>query len=204
MLIPTIFVSHFGRQAEEKRIKQRLHSRFKESRLLKIFNRIIDSYEDSQGKGIPIGNLSSQYFANFYLAKSDRYLKEKLQAPAYVRYMDDMVIWTNNKEQLLSIGKSFEQYITENLKLELKPFCLNKTDKGLPFLGYLLYPHQIRLLQASRDRLYTKFKLYTEKLNNNEWTQTDYQRHILPLFAFSKHADSFALRKKILTNFQSK
>jgi len=183
------------------KLKQHLQNQFKEKQLLNIFNTIIDSYEASHGKGIPIGNLSSQYFANYYLAAADRYVKEYLRIPAYVRYMDDMVLWTNCKTQLLSAGKRLKQFIEDELHLELKPFCLNCTNKGLPFLGYLLYPHRTHLSRSSRQRFCIKYMDFTHKLNEEMWTQEKFQRHILPLLAFTNHANAKAWRRKVLSQF---
>lgn len=177
-------------------LKQLLAKRFKDKVLLQIFSQLIDSYQTTKGKGLPIGNLSSQYFANHYLALADHYMKEKLQAPAYVRYMDDMVIWSNDKNSLLKIGKDFQFFIESKLFLILKPFCLNSCDKGLPFLGYQLKPKTVLLNNSSRKRYIAKLKQYTCKLNRAEWTQTEYQAHVLPLIAFAKHANTFNLRTK--------
>lgn len=74
-----------------------LARRFKDAMLLRLFSKLIDSYSVTTGKGLPMGNLSSQYFANHYLAVADHYLKEKLKVKAVIRYMDDIVIWDNNK-----------------------------------------------------------------------------------------------------------
>lgn len=74
-----------------------LIKRFKDKKLLRFFFKLINSYSVSEGKGLPIGNLSSQYFANHYLAIADHYLKEKLKVKALIRYMDDIVIWDNDK-----------------------------------------------------------------------------------------------------------
>jgi retron-type reverse transcriptase len=177
-------------------LKQLLVKRFKDKVLLQIFFQIIDSYQTLECKGLPIGNLTSQYFANHYLALADHYIKEKLQASAYVRYMDDMVIWSNDKNMLLKIGKDFQSFIKTELSLTLKPFCLNSTDKGLPFLGYMLFPKTVLLKNSSRKRFKAKLKQYTYKLNNAEWNQAEYQAHVLPLIAFAKHANTFNLRTK--------
>jgi retron-type reverse transcriptase len=179
-------------------LKDRLQHRFKEEKLLSIFGKIIDSYSAATGKGLPIGNLTSQYFANHYLAFSDRYLKEILRVPAYVRYMDDIALWANNKEQLLATGKNLENFIANQLKLELKPFCLNATAKGMPFLGYLLFPDYTRLNSDSRKRFSKKMESYTNKLNNGYWSQEEYQRHILPLLSFVRYADTHKLRQQII------
>jgi len=104
-----------------------LQKMFKEEKLIKTFRDIISSYSTLFGKGLPIGNLTSQYFANHYLAFSDHFVKEKLQVKAYVRYMDDMVLWGNDKSVLIEKGKQLEQFLDEKLQLNLKIFCVNKT-----------------------------------------------------------------------------
>ncbi len=177
-------------------LKTMLAKRFKDKALLQVFFQIIDSYQTLEGKGLPIGNLTSQYFANHYLALADHHIKEKLQASAYVRYMDDMVIWSNDKNSLLKIGNEFQSFIESELSLTLKPFCLNSTDKGMPFLGYLLFPKTVLLNNSSRKRFKAKLKQYTYKLNSSEWNQAEYQAHVLPLIAFAKHANTFNLRTK--------
>jgi len=177
-------------------LKTMLENRFKDKALLQIFFKIIDSYHTSPGKGLPIGNLTSQYFANHYLALADHHIKEKLKSPAYVRYMDDMIIWANDKNKLLKIGNEFKNFIETELILTLKPFCLNSTDKGLPFLGYVLFPGTVLLNKNSRKRFKAKFKQYAFKLNSMVWDQAEYQARILPLIAFAKHANTFSLRTK--------
>jgi RNA-directed DNA polymerase len=137
-------------------LKQQLHRLIKDQSLLLIFEQIIDSYSTAAGKSLPIGNLTSQYFANHYLSLADHYLKEVLRSPAYVRYMDDMVLWHHDKEALLEIGYRFQAYLANELQLQLKPFCLNESRKGLPFLGYLLFPGSVRLARRSKKRFLTK------------------------------------------------
>ena len=169
-------------------------------RFPKIFESIIDSYCVMLNKGVPIGNLTSQYFANHYLAQADHYVKEKLEIKAYVRYMDDMVLWHDNKEILIRAGKSLKIYSKGELKLTLKPFCLNQNMRGLPFLGYLLYPDVIRLAHRSRIRFIKKLRIYENKLKSGIWTQKEYQNHVLPLIAFTEHANAKEFRKKIIEN----
>ena len=87
------------------RLKRLLVKQFKDKSLLDLFNGIIDSYHVSDACGIPIGNLTSQYFANHYLAVADHFIKEELRIKGYVRYMDDMVLWHNDKISLLKSGR---------------------------------------------------------------------------------------------------
>ncbi len=74
-----------------------LRTVFKDGQLLDLFQQIIETYQKTPGKGVPIGNLTSQYFANLYLSGFDHFIKDTLGIKRYVRYMDDMCLWGNNK-----------------------------------------------------------------------------------------------------------
>lgn len=165
-------------------LKSLLSKRFKDYKLMSIFTAIIDSYYTHPSKGLPIGNLTSQYFANHYLAVADHFVKEALQVEGYTRYMDDMVLWSDDKVSLLRKGRELKGFLGSVLQIELKPICLNQTLKGLPYLGYLLYPNFVGLNRNSRTRFKKKLELYENNLNTETWTQKDYQRHVLPLVAF--------------------
>lgn len=181
-------------------LNEQMDARFKDRRLLAIFARIIDSYHTRPGKGVPIGNLTSQYFANHYLAAADHLVKERLGVPAFVRYMDDCVLWHEDKEKLLRAGARLDEYSASALLLTLKPFCLNRNAQGLPFLGYLLYPGRTRLAQRSRARFIKKLRRYKENLLTGVWTQAEYQAHVLPLIAFTEHAEAKEFRKSVIAN----
>lgn len=173
------------------------------SRLIKdpavvgIFEQIIHSYETESGRGVPIGSLTSQYFANHYLNGLDRIIKEKIRARAYVRYMDDMVIWHDDKAALLDMRDTIREYVEQDLRCQLKPEGLNRTVSGLPFLGYHLFPWHIRLLQQSKQRFIRKMRKVTEAEKSEIWSQEKCQRHALPLLAFVRHADTGVLRKNV-------
>ena len=178
---------------------QLLSNRFKDKRLLSLFAIIINSYHASPGKGLPIGNLTSQYFANFFLAHADHYIKEILMAPAYIRYMDDMVFWGNSKDELLKTRDTFIGFIQNRLELEVKPACMNSSDKGLPFLGYVLFEKLVRLNKPSKKRFLTKMSDYHQLLENGIWGQKEFASHVLPLVAFTRFADTHDLRSKHLS-----
>lgn len=182
-------------------LRSQICSLFKDGRLLRIFDQIIDSYCVEAGRGVPIGNLTSQYFANHFLSPADHFAKENIRIPDYVRYMDDMVLWHDNKEALLEAGCRFQEYVETRLELALKPFCLNKNTTGLPFLGYMLYPETIRLAKRSRKRYIQKFRQYEQNVKEGLWTQKEHQGHITPLTAFTLHADARAFRQKVHESF---
>ncbi|MFQ5447468.1 MAG: RNA-directed DNA polymerase [Saprospiraceae bacterium] len=191
-------VRKFFESIHHDTLKAQLERMFKDYRLLDIFGKIIDSYEAHSGRGVSIGNLSSQYFANHYLSSLDHFIKERLQCKAYVRYMDDMVLWHPEKEWLKNAHNAIEDFVETRLQLHLKPELLNRTKRGLPFCGYLVFPHHIRLSQRSKKRYIKKLKYMVTQHQSGEWDETACQRHALPLVAFTRHADTLAFRKNVL------
>jgi len=175
-----------------------LQRKFKDRELLQLFKQIIGSYETKKGKGLPIGNLTSQYFANYYLSYADRYIQQELKISSYVRYMDDMILWHNDKEKLKQSSREITKFLNEFLALDLKTKVINSNIHGLSFLGYRLYGNRsTKLNKRSKKRFIEKAKIYSEKLNKNEWTQREYQKHFLPLLSFARYADTYKLRTKM-------
>lgn len=128
-------------------LKKLLRTKFKDKKLLNLLDIIIDST-----KGLPLGDYTSQWLANFYLDKFDYWLKEKKQIKYYYRYCDDLVILKNNKEELHILKKEIQEYLLINLKLELsnyQVFIVNK--RGIDFLEYKIY-HCYILLRKSIKR----------------------------------------------------
>ncbi len=177
---------------------RQLHKLFKDQKLLSIFEQIIMKYPTYDGRGLPIGNLTSQYFANHFLSPLDKYIKEKLCVGSYVRYMDDMVLWHTDKQYLLEALKEIRYFIENELNMELKPYLLNRTVTGLPFLGYHIFPHHVALLQNSKRRFIKKMSQIETMLELGAYTQTDAQRHVLPLINFTRYADTKTFRKNLL------
>jgi hypothetical protein len=114
---------------------------------------IIDSYEAAPGRGLPIGNLTSQFFANLYLSPLDHYILEQLKPSAYIRYRDDFVLWGLTKEYLKDIFPRIREYTVNELRLEVKEPVFGKTEQGLPFLGFLIKRKGIFLLRKSKSRM---------------------------------------------------
>ena len=170
---------------------------FKDKDLLQIFEAIIKSYEVKQERGLPIGNLTSQYFANHYLCNFDHFVKEKLKAKAYVRYMDDMILWTNSSCKINEFYNEIEIYLKKHLLLELNPISINTTHYGLDFLSYRILKTHIELQRKSKKRFISKIKNYYINLENGNWSQHDFAMHLESLSAFTMHASSKGFREKV-------
>jgi hypothetical protein len=183
-------------------MKKQLERMFKDYKLLNILYTIIDSYEAQTGRGVPIGNLTSQYFANHYLAGLDHFIKEQLRCKAYVRYMDDLVLWHNDRAWLKKAHCAINEFIQTRLQCGLKPALLNRTELGVPFLGYRIFPFHIRLLRRSKLRFIKKMRYLERQYQTGEWSETVCQRRVLPLLEFTRVADSRAFRKNVLAQIE--
>lgn len=175
-------------------LKLQLRRMFKDAALLELMDGIIDSYAVEPGCGVPIGNLTSQYFANLYLSGLDHYVKEELRVPVYVRYMDDMLLFCESKAQVRGYVAKVEQFVSERLQLHLKPPIVNASKRGVSFLGYNLFPHKILLNRHSKLRFKHKLCQYAEAHQKGEWNDEMYITHIIPLMAFVQKAYTKRLR----------
>lgn len=179
-----------------------LARKFKDPLVRGVFDRIIGSYQTAPGRGLPIGNLTSQHFANFYLAPLDRFLKETLRRGSYVRYMDDFVVWGESGSELRAVCERVREFLAAELKLELKGnTAINRTTFGMDFLGYRLFPVTVRLARRSKVRFTRKFRRYEAAERCGQWSELKLQQRMQALLAFVLPAASGAFRGHIVQRF---
>jgi RNA-directed DNA polymerase len=128
------------------------------------------------GRGLPIGNLTSQWFGNLYLDETDHWIKEVRQAPGYVRYMDDLVVWSDSKAWLWALADDLAEHVgtTRSLTLKAERTLVAPCRVGVPFLGYRVFPALIghqgrrarhrRRLFWQREEAYCRGELTAEEL----------------------------------------
>ena len=176
-------------------LKTQLRRLIKDIRVTALLDGIIDSYETMPGKGVPIGNLTSQFFANLYLAFMDHYTLEKLRPCSYCRYMDDFVFWSTSKEQLKDMFAKISDYISKNLNLKVKPPVFGNTASGLPFLGFLIKGKGIFLLQKSKRRVKRRMSEITASLYQGSITEDKAAERVRSVFAAISLARTNRFRK---------
>jgi len=138
-------------------LKKILERIIKDKECLKLLFAIIDSYGET-GKGLPIGNLTSQFFANFYLSALDHFVLENLKVNGYVRYMDDFLVFGDSRERITEVLFQIEEFCIQRLLLKLKPAVIGDCKNGVSFLGYLISSASVKLTQKSRKRKTIKLK----------------------------------------------
>ena len=110
-------------------------------------------YSFPGGKNVPIGNLTSQWFGNYYLTALDRFVKERLHVADYVRYCDDFILFGNDKKQLNEFSKAIVDFLAERLQLTLSKCDLFPVSRGVDFLGYRHFPDYILLRKSTAKRM---------------------------------------------------
>ena len=131
-------IHHYFQSIDHAVLKTEIRKVIKDAGVLALLDRIIDHNGNMpDGVGIPVGNLTSQLFANIYLDALDQFIKHELGVEAYIRYMDDFVILSPDKEQLRSWLARIEQFLREELKLEFNPkTTILAAKNGIDFVGY--------------------------------------------------------------------
>jgi len=171
-----------------------IRQRFYDTRVAELWVRIVSAYETAPGRGLPIGALTSQHLANFYLGSVDRLAKETLRLPGYVRYMDDMAAWADDKGSLLAAKQTIEQYLRTALGLELKAnWQLQPTRSGMDFLGYRVRPTGSSLNRSSRRRFVRRWRWIEAALATGGIEERVAQRRVMAMAAFARAAQSDGL-----------
>jgi RNA-directed DNA polymerase len=195
-------IKKFFETIHHETLKVQLARLFKEEKLLAIFDTIINSYAATPGRGLPIGNLTSQYFANHFLTGLDYFILQQLQPGAYMRYMDDLVLWGNDKEMLKNSRVQIAEYAANRLQCALKPALLNSCNRGLPFLGFKVYGKGLWLTQRSKQRFIRKITAFDAGYQSGEWSEAVCARRVLPLLAFIAQAQTKGFRKTVFLNME--
>lgn len=130
----------------------------KDDEVLELVRTIILSHGSETGKGIPLGNVTSQLFANIYLHELDWFIKQTVGVGHYIRYCDDFVVVSPDKEYLEQLIEPIRMFLQSSLRLDLHPtkVTICSWDQGVDFLGYVLKPHATLIRTKTRKRMITK------------------------------------------------
>jgi len=135
-------------------------------RLLDLLEKIIHSFNSGQpGKGLPLGNLTSQLFANVYLNYFDQFIKHSLKVKYYIRYADDFIIMSDDKACLVDLVEVIGEFLATNLKLEIHPdkLFIKTVSSGIDFLGWTIFPDHLVLRRATKRRMFKKLEINNYK-----------------------------------------
>jgi RNA-directed DNA polymerase len=154
-------------------------------------------------KGIPIGNLTSQVFANLYLSPLDQFIKHSLGFKCYIRYMDDFVLMDTSKERLQRAKREVARFLKENLSLNLhsKKQTVIPLRCGIDFLGFHIFSTHRLLRKENVKRFRRRLKRMKEQFERKEIAIGKIGLSIKGWIAHAKCGNTYNLRKKILRGF---
>lgn len=156
---------------------------------------------DSKKVGIPIGNYTSQFFANIYLNELDQYIKRNLKIKYYSRYMDDFVLLLKSKKECITVKNIIEDFLKKNLKLELNSKSRYYPYKmGVNFCGYRIFTTHRLLRLSSKKKIKKKVKTWNKLYKENNLDLDYTMQSINSWIGHSSHCNSYKLQKRILEN----
>lgn len=148
-------IKKFFPNIDKEILKQLFRRKFKDVGVLWLLDEIVDGYPES---GIPIGNYTSQYFGNYYLSYFDWWMKQEKKCKVYVRYMDDIIILGETKEELWELLEDIRVYLDKHLNLRVKENfqVFSIESRGVDFVGYKSYGYKITLRNETKRRMIRK------------------------------------------------
>ncbi len=158
----------------------------------------------TSSRGLPIGSLTSQWFANVVLDRLDHFVKEQLRVPGYLRYLDDFALFADDKAWLWAAKHQVESYLHEVLDLTLKPAAtrLAPVCDGLHFLGFHVFPHTLRVKPATLRRFRWRLRWLKAELRAGRIDEDRFIRAVAAVIEHIRQADSLRLRRRVLAELR--
>lgn len=176
-----------------------LRKKIKDEKLMEIIEKIIRSYKTKPGKGVPLGNLTSQLFSNIYLDKLDQFAKRDLGIKHYLRYADDFIILDIEKERLEKLVPVLGDFLENSLKLQLHPdkLIIKKIHSGIDFLGYIVYPTHIILRTKTKRRMLRKIAAKKRELDAGIISAETFDNTLQSYLGMLTHCRGMGIRNEI-------
>ena len=201
-------------------MRQQIGRAVADRRVLAIIDRILASHADAieqewpnsgdlfsvleRPRGLLIGNLTSQLFANIHLHPLDLFVKHELRVKGYVRYVDDFLLFGDDRSALKAQGQRVREYV-QSLRLRIHPdkFRLTATERGVDFVGFVVFPDgRIRLRDANVRRFVRRFKRQAWCVRTGRMELDNLRERTRSWIAHAGHAQSFRLRRDIFRDIE--
>lgn len=157
------------------------------------------AYDELLGDvGLPIGNLTSQMFANLYLNELDQFCKHRLKLRFYIRYMDDIIILHHDKRFLETVKQEIQIFLDERLRLQLNnKTCIRPTSMGIEFVGFRVWSTHLKLRKKTAKKLKKRLKYLFAAFVAGEIDRATLDRSIASYKGILQHFNSYGLRQSL-------
>lgn len=196
-------IKRFFDSVNHNMLKVLLRERILDDKALKIIDAIIDSFHTRVGAngkvGMPLGNVTSQLFANIYLHELDLFIKDCLREKYYLRYCDDFLILSDNESHLCSLIDPISEFLRKILRLEIHPkkLTIRKLSQGIDFVGYVLFDKYTLLRNRTKKRLRNRLIEANEDFLNGKITTATLDQKLQSHLGILSHADQFNLSQSL-------
>ena len=184
-------------------LKILIQKHIEDENALTVIHRIIDSFkvrEETHGcVGIPLGNVTSQLFANIYLHELDNFIKQQLKERYYLRYCDDFIILSQDKLHLKALIVSIQEFLTKNLHLDLHPkkVTIRKLSQGIDFVGYVLFERYTLLRSRTKQRMKRRLQAAHADYLDDKITADSLDQRVQSYLGILSHANQHTLSQAI-------
>lgn len=185
-----------------------LARRIKDPEVMWLLKEIVGSFATGyadlfHARGVPIGNLTSQLFANVYMNEFDQFIKQELRVKNYVRYTDDFIIVSTDKAELEQLLTPIEKFLQESLRLELHPgkIQVTKYHKGVDFLGYVQFPHHRLMREKSEQRMMRKISHAAYFYRHGAIDDARMNATLQSYLGVLSHADAYRLSENLKNRY---
>jgi len=192
-------IEKFFASVDRKILFEIIKRTIKDKRALLLIMTTLLSFNSNEASGLPLGNVTSQLFANIYLNELDQFVKRELKVEYYLRYCDDFIFLDKDKNKLLAIIPLLRLFLDEELKLKLheRKIIIHKLNQGVDFLGYVILPHHMVLRTKTKRRILKKMRQKAEELRQGIIKEEKFKESLNSYLAVLSHADAYGLSEEL-------
>ena len=193
-------IRKFFDSVDQNILKQLINRKIKDENAHWLINQIIGSFSKTPYVGLPLGNVSSQLFANIYLNELDQFVKHSLKVKYYLRYCDDFTILGDDLEKISMLVDRIGSFLMKKLKLSLHEdkIIIKKHRQGIDFLGYVVLPNHRVIRTKTRKRIINKIINRREELGDDLISQESFKQSLNSFLGMIDHCNGYELEKEII------
>ncbi len=194
-------ILHYFDTVDQEILSKIIGRRINDANVMRLIKLILHSHNFGiKGKGMPLGNLTSQFFANIYLNELDQFVKHDLKVKYYLRYVDDFIIFHRDKTMLRNYKIQISQFLERKLgiKMHAEKSRIMPLENGITFLGFRIFQNYKLLKKSNTRRIWKRLEIFEERYDNGTISQTRIKNSLDGWLAYSRFANTYNLRKRVL------
>jgi len=181
-----------------------IKEKIKDEKVMWLIETILKNHKtEIPEKGMPLGNLTSQFFANFYLDEFDHFVKEQLRAKYYIRYVDDFVILHISKNTLSKWKEEINEFLGQNLQIKLHPekSRIIPLKRGVTLLGFRIFVKYRLLKESNARRIWKRLERFKQKYDKGEMSREEIVQSLEGWLAYAEFANTYNFKKRVVARF---